>query len=544
MKKICLSLITGIIASMPALAEVEAKKPDIYPFKPIPSADIAQKVKYLSEDPQAITNIHELERRNLTRANTKHQPWSGPYWSLKQGMIANPYQERTIFQYVQYIPTLDGIKPYEKRRNYIMTTEAQMTEEELAKLAPSEKYDLLLGNNLDLSNRIWDFINSWKSDMKWDFITSIDLPGADYEIEKKNYIVANWEGICHGWAPASGVIPKPEKTVTVTLPDGRRMPFYPEDIKGLISLTWANSLVQDNVLSEGLRCKRMTPKRDRFGRYYDTIPEDGKILPRCADVHPAIYHVALSNIIGKQGRSFVMDKDAKIAVSNQPVNGYEFKYFHPDSGEDMEFSRALTPYESYRKNDMYADNRNPAVKYVIGVEATVIYADWTLIKNPDSKKYLDDATSTLVSLYDLEMDAAGNIIGGQWRGYKDLKLATNRGRRDSGVDRTPPANTHRPDFLWVVPKNYKEYFKPVANLPKWDIESGTQAPESWKNASIVAHAFKYENSKYYGNYEMCKVKNKETKEIKEVPCEFKYPRPQPLMQVVDQLIKKSATWEN
>jgi hypothetical protein len=530
-KHICFSVISGILATTPVFAQAYK---EVYPFRPISAEEIKTKAIRLSEDTNALTNIFELERQGLTKANAKNQPWSGPYWSLKQGMIANPYQDRTIFQYLQYIPTFDDIKPYDKRRNYIMTTEAQMTEEELAKLAPSEKYDLLLGNQLDLTNRIWDFINKWKNDMKWDFITSIDLPDQNFEIEKKNYIVANWEGICHGWAPASGVVPKPVKTVVVTLPDGRRMPFYPEDIKGLVSLTWANSLVQDNVISEGLRCKRREPKRDKYGRYYDDIPENGVILPRCADVHPAVMHVTLANVTGKQGRSFVIDKNNKIAVSNQPVNGYEFKYFDVSDGEDKSFDYAIIPYAKYRAFDPFAESRHPNTKFIIGVEATIIYADWTQVRNPDRSNYLKDETGELVSLYDLEIDATGNIIGGQWRGMKDLSLVDDEEFQNSS-SRLPSMVTVHPDFLWVVPKNYKSYFKALP-LEDWDIRSGTHAPASWTKASIAAHSFKYENTKYFGNNEMCKVKNKETGIVTEVACEFKYPKPQPLIQVVDQLI--------
>lgn len=533
-KKICLSVMTGLVVAMPVFAN---DYKDVYPFKPIPSDEISRKIVMLSEDPKAITNIFDIDRAGLSTANTWTQPWSGPYWALKQGMVANPYQERTIFQYIQFIPAFDDIKPFEKRRNYIMTTEAQMTEDELAKLAPSEKYDLLLGNGLDLSNRIWDFINKWKSDMKWDFMTSIDLPNDDFEIEKKNYIVANWEGICHGWAPASGVVPKPEKTVVTTLPDGRKLPFYPEDIKGLVSLTWANSLVQDAVLSEGLRCKRKNPKWDIYGRFYDTIPENGVILPRCADVHPAIMHLALVNITGKQGRSFVTDIHNKISVSNQPIAGYKFKYFHPDSGEDLPLNQALIPYRNYRNNDPFKSARHPSTAYIVGVESTITYGDWTLIKKPsDDEDYLKDKTGKLVSLYDLEIDSNGAIVGGQWRGYKDLNMDQESA---SLSDRREPMNTTRPDFLWVVPKNYKEYFKPVKGLENWSITSGTEAPESWKKASITAHSFQYENSKFFGNEEKCKVKNKTTGEVTEVTCEFKYPRPQPLIQVVDQLVELS-----
>lgn len=521
-KHLFVSFIT-LAVSAPIFAN---NKPDIYPFKPINPSEIITRTKALSEDRNAITNVFEIEKKNLSKGRAENRPWSGPYWSLKQGMIANPYQERTIFQYLQYIPAIDAIKPYEKRNNYVMTKEAQFTEEELARLAPSEKYDLLLGNDLDLSNRIWHFINTWKRDMKWDYMTSIDIPGEEYEIDKKNYIVANWEGICHGWAPASGVVPKPEKTVTVTLPDGRKMPFYPEDIKGLISLTWANSLIQDAVLSEGLRCKRRSPKKDKYGRYYDIIPEAGQILPRCADIHPAVLHLALVNVTGKQGRSFVFDKAAEIAVSNQPVVSYEFKYYSPVSGTMMPFNDALMKYETYLPFDEYAANRHPNTKFVVGVELKLTYADWTLIKVPTAKDYLEEKTDVQTSLYDLEIDGTGTIIGGQWRGWKDI-----------GV-RNGPANMTRPDFLWIVPKNFKNYFKQVP-LPEWNITSGSKAPESWTSASITAHSFKYESSKYFGNYELCKVKNTSTGEVKEVPCEFKYPRPQPLLQVVDQLIELS-----
>lgn len=536
-KKIPLSLFLFTLSTISAFGQMDQ---NVYPYKPLASDLILSKARYLSEDANPLVNIHEIVRLGLSKGKPTYQPWSGPYWNLKQGMIANPYQERTIFQYVHFIPTIDDIEPYMKRRNYIMTNEAQLTEKELARLAPSEKYDLLLGNELDLSNRIWDFINTWNKDMKWDYLTSIEFPGDEYEIEKKNYIVANWEGICHGWAPASGVVPKPEKTVVATLPDGRKLPFYPEDIKGLISLTWANSLVQDQVLSEGLRCKRISPKRDKYGRYYDTIPENGEILPRCADVHPAVMHVTLANVTGKQGRSFIIDKDAKVAVSNQPVAGYEFQYFHPGSGEDLPFHQALIPYEDYRKSDPYRDSRNPDIKFIVGVESVITYADWTMIKDPKSSDYLDDETSELKSIYDLEIDFKGNIIGGQWRGLKDLNLIKMRNRNGSVADRAPQMRMTRPDFLWIVPKNYKNYFKNLSGLEAWDLQSGTPIPESWRDASRVAHAFYYKASKHFGTQETCKVKSQTNGEVLEVPCEFNYPRPQPLIQIVNQLIELSS----
>jgi hypothetical protein len=532
-KVIQTSFVLGLIFSASAFSETQ-----IYPWKPIPAEEIKTKAQYLSEDKDAFINVFQIDKRGLSEAKTKNHPWSGPYWALKQGMIANPYLERTPLQYFHYLPTVDGIKPYDKRRNYVMTNFAQLSEKELARLAPSEKYDILMGTELDLSNRIWDFINKWKNDMKWDFMTSIELPDQNYEIEKKNYIVANWEGVCHGWAPASGVIPKPEKTVTVALPDGRKLPFYPEDIKGLVSLTWANSLIQDNVLSEGFRCKRRFPKQDAYGRFYDDIEEEGALFPRCGDIHPAIMHVTLANVTGYQGRSFIIDKDPRIAVSNQPVVSYSFKYFDVRDGRDNILRKAAINYESYRRIDPFEKSRNPNVKFIVGVESTIVYADWTLIKKPSSSSYLKDETSKLVSLYDLELDADGNIIGGQWRSMRDL---TKVGMNNNNLGSAPqtPMNSTRPDFLWVVPKNYKSYFKGISGLEDWKITSGEEAPESWRRAAVGAHSFIYNMSSTYGNSDRCKVKNIETGEVKEVPCEFKYPRPQPLINVVDQLVELS-----
>ncbi|HLW57474.1 MAG TPA: hypothetical protein VKY27_08820 [Bacteriovoracaceae bacterium] len=532
-KKLGLAVLATLIGSTVANANPDPKK--IYPWVPIPKEQITSKLKYLTEDDNPITNIHTINKQNLHKANTKVAPWTGPYWPLKQGGIANPYMERTFLAYATFIPLIDAIEPYDERKNYVETRFAQLSEKEIAKLAPSEKYDLLLGNDLDLSNRIWDFINQWKEDMKWNYIRSIDLPEEDdWEIEKKNYIVANWEGICHGWAPASGVVPKPQKTVYATLPDGRKVPFYPEDIKGLISQTWANSIIQDYVLSEGLRCKRRSPRQDKFGRFYDHIPENGEILPRCADVHPGVMHLALVNLVGKQGRSFIIDKAATIAVANQPVKGYEFKYFDPYTGRDRRsFDQAIREYEP--KKDHYRNERHPDTAFLVGVESKIVYADWGHIKKVNSRNYNKDKYSNLTSYYDLEIDINGNIVGGQWRGVKDLNEAANVHPAD---DNKPSMNLSRPDFLWVVPKDYSKFFQGPKLSEKWDITSGEPAPMSWQSAAKVAHSFIYENSKHYGNYELCKVKNSDGV-VKEVPCEFRYPRPQPLMQIVNQLIELS-----
>jgi CheY-like chemotaxis protein len=114
------------------------------------------------------------------------------------------------------------------------------------------------------------------------------------------------------------------------------MPFFPNDIKALVSLMWAHSTIQSNVIFEGNRCNKKNPDKDKYGRYIDvTIDrDDTTLLPRCADVHPGILHVSMVNLLGIEGRSFVVDHNPTAAIANQPVSGYELYYFNPKDGKE------------------------------------------------------------------------------------------------------------------------------------------------------------------------------------------------------------------
>src|SRR5690606_28832577 len=76
-------------------------------------------------------------------------------------------------------------------------------------------------------------------------INQAQREASNYVLQKKNSLMALWEGICHGWATAAGIVPRPIHTVDIRLPSGKNLRFYPSDLKGLASLLWANSLVQD-----------------------------------------------------------------------------------------------------------------------------------------------------------------------------------------------------------------------------------------------------------------------------------------------------------
>ena len=236
----------------------------IYPYKPFSTSRINERLAYMTENPNFVSDIWEMDRRGLNRATSLVQPWGGSFWPLFQGGIANTYQDKDtttfIFTPLQNITWQANVKEYKKRKETVYPRIYDLSEEDLAKLAPSEKYDLLLGDtSFDLTNRVWAYTEKWGMEKKWGFLSQIDMPEG-YRTPNVSKNMALWEGICHGWALGAGYTPRPEHPVNFTLPNGKKLQIFPSDIKALASMMWANSTIQDNVLLEGNRCNEKNPK--------------------------------------------------------------------------------------------------------------------------------------------------------------------------------------------------------------------------------------------------------------------------------------------
>lgn len=509
----------------------------IYPYRPFTTSKINERVGYLTENPNFLRNVREMEARGLNKRNASNQPWGGSFWPLYQGMAANNYQDKNYDVFItdgmKAVSWKANVKAWKKRKDEVLTNVMRLSEEDLAKLAPSEKYDLLLGDtSFDLTNRIWNYAEKWGNEKKWGFLSMINLPEG-YRVPDANTMMALWEGICHGWTPASGHSARPESTVWTTLPNGKKMPFYPNDIKALVSLMWANSTIQDHIMFEGNRCNRKHPDQDKYGRYIDTEIDkfDTELIPRCADVHPGVFHLAVTNVLGIEGRSFIADVHASAAVSNQPVSGYELVYFNPRTGKEGPLYKSIISKAEFGKKDKYAENRNPEATHFVGVNMKLKYIAWEYPKMKTTNSPKDDKIKDIEFNYDLELDPEGNIIGGQWRVGKKI------GDGPFGI-----GTTHQPDFFWVVPKDWKKYFEGVSNLPVWDLTSGNPAPVEYKSAALGAHGYVYEESKFFfGVSPQCPV-FPITGEgpMKMVDCEFRYPKPQPLINVVNELLELSS----
>lgn len=597
------------------------KYPRIYPFIPFKVSDIDKSLKNITEDENYIDNFYDIISMNLSKAKTKVKPWTSTYWPLNKGLIADPYESTFVGYYVErgFVSWSKNYNTFSARKNGVLKNIDKLNEGQLATLAPSEKYDILLGDySFDLTNRLWDYMQKWGNKKEFGFLSNLSLVGEDaiaiaeqmvafgwfetiddafaqayqlrgslaveealrlvkkgefdtvedampvaiqraltesqnYVLEKRNNLMAFWEGICHGWATAAGIVPRPRKAVDVQLPDGRNLKFYPTDLKALASLLWANSLIQDNkyiddstgenigggVISEGLRCNLKSPKKDQWGRYYDNQPDpfNGDHSPRCVGVHPAIWHLGLVNLIGKQGRSFIVESKVGEEVDNHPMYAYKMKYFHPNSGKSNK--RIEKNITRISKKDQFHQFRSPKAKYIIGVETSMTYIDWQRPKRylTDDERF--DKTDEKKMYYDLELDSNYKVVGGQWRAFKTGKSSSSRfGNRNGNNMSKRRGNHNQPDFFWVITKNWKPFFNELTDIETWK-DTTKVPPASWKERAHIAHKFVYHKKYEYGTGQKCNVVNQQTGKKMQVSCEFEDPKPQPLINVVNKLIKLS-----
>jgi hypothetical protein len=128
--------------------------------------------------------------------------WSGSYWPLNKGNINLRWHAKIQNGFHLSSP--------------IKTEALQMREEEIAELSPAEKYDLYMG--------------------RYDYPLTLEVS----RLAKSD--AKDWEGICHGWAPASMNHYEPKPKIMLNA-QGIKIPFGSSDIKALISYYYANGFV-------------------------------------------------------------------------------------------------------------------------------------------------------------------------------------------------------------------------------------------------------------------------------------------------------------
>ncbi len=222
--------------------------------------------------------------------------------------------------------------------------------------------------------------------------------------------VETWWGLCHAWAPASIVEAEPIYPVTK---DG--VTFYPADIKALILTVYDSSR---SVLLGG-RCNEKDPERDENGRI---------IATQCRDTNAGSFHVVAANLLGRYSMSYLEDRTYDYEVWNQPILSFNVTQMEEISAAQANELMGIEG-ETYTFNDKAKAFRQ--------VQATIKYITESHQEERALIPELQNYVRTDNYEYILELDADGEIIGGEWLSGR---AANSRFSRVSD----------QPDFLWAT----------------------------------------------------------------------------------------------
>lgn len=360
-------------------------------------------------------SLPRMDTGRLKSGIVTHLPWSDSYWPTHQGLVGARYADP------QFPRALDWL------RNFTYVTERQSP---VNHLSPAEKYDMLTGNPARALTR-W----SWDQ--------------GEYYYRKYGK-VDDWMGLCHGWAAAAHMLVPVRRTpVDAVSPDGTQIRFFPSDIRGLLSLLWAEASPPARFI--GGRCRTPNPKRDRNGRIIDE---------RCFDANPGSWHLAIVNRIGLEGMSLVVDAMFDEEVWNYPVISYNYAYFNPRTLRPSgDLTRATIERQDFR-NDPFEGYRDQNTRYITGISMDVSFAAPT---KPHHGTPGRPAVKTLNYRYDLELDSDFRIIGGEWH------------------------QVDHPDFLWTFERSARAVSDAEQSRPlngDWQLEE--PLPKSWRSNAAQA----------------------------------------------------------
>lgn len=364
-----------------------------------------------------IWRLQDMEERKLLRRKLADPPWADSYWPLYKGMIGIRYAD----------PDFPDSPNWPANHDYVLSRSALSIwdsgdPQAIDHLSPSEKYDLALDDrDLTLTQFAW----------------------AEGAKQMQSFgTVSSWMGICHGWAGASHVkAAVPAHSVVVTAVNGRRVTFYPEDVKALQSMLWANAEVPTRFV--GSRCDVSNPSRNANGRIVD---------PKCFDVDPATWHLAVANQLGEHQKSFVMDSTYDLEVWNYPLAGYDVTYFNPQTWqENRRLRTAMIPRAQYTL-DKFPEFRAPDTAFIVGVVMDITHVEAI---QPTPYDPVTPPTKTLRFIYDLELDSHLNVIGGEWY-----------------------TNAH-PDFIWTFASDAQAYATGEEPISKDSWAPDHPVPSTW-----------------------------------------------------------------
>ncbi|DBA05125.1 TPA: hypothetical protein N0F65_004975 [Lagenidium giganteum] len=232
--------------------------------------------------------------------------------------------------------------------------------------------------------------------------------------ESSGYCIAGWFGICHAWAPAAILEPEPQCAVKY---NGVKFDVF--DMKALMTQIYDGSGV--GTVFTGARYDGGRDPTDAYGRFKDAAHRD---------LGPGYMHIAMTNVMGKLKKTFVLDVEPDAPVWNQPVRSFKIlktKDYTPRDATKVFFGFRNSPYpfNNEAKRLRYVENE---VKWI--VEAG---EDGPLVSTGRVNSY----TTTRRYEYLLELDNDNNILGGEWTQKTPSPSQTQQTPSPSQTQQTP-----------------------------------------------------------------------------------------------------------
>lgn len=222
-----------------------------------------------------------------------------------------------------------------------------------------------------------------------------------WEVEKHRSSTG-WAGHCNGYSAAAVRHPKePFKNVV-----RNGVEFSPKDIKALMAEIYMNA---DYEFLGGNRCEL-----EKSALKTPDSRSDKTKMDECEDINPGTMHVVLGNWIGKAKHALIMDMSTDLQVWNYPL------YKYTSTRRDISATEARNLISGVRANYVF----NPGAAKFVHVQTQLSYVD------AQRTEVLGQFKAKTIDLsYILELNAAGEILGGEW---------------------TTASQKNHPDFLWVA----------------------------------------------------------------------------------------------
>ena len=336
----------------------------------------------------------------------EHEAWPSTYWPTYEDSINHRWLPGSLSPAEKYDKAFNNWQPepgFENLKPFSRPKTSFFFEDEASSVEPwDEAYYQKLG---PLANHVSQNMGNRKD-------REASLAATDNDGIPERWPVETWFGLCHAWVPAAMLEDRPLRAV-----EHNGVRFEVADVEALMIAAYNRS----GAKMLGGRCNDGHGRDDRPGTTVER-DEDGRITNReCRDTNAGSFHVIMTNYLGINKEAFAEDRTFDYQVWNQPVVAFEVT---KQNIIDLAAANALLNETALNETGNTYRYNADAVSFV-EVEATVTY----LSESEASTMPADASRHEKADRYSyiLELDSAGDIIGGEWTG--------------SSI-------ANHPDFLW------------------------------------------------------------------------------------------------